>query len=79
MKPRKGIPIRKRREKLHLNCNLYNERLDCNLTLKALSDQVGLDVSLLHRAESGGHINLTSALRLARFYGKTVDEIWRLA
>ncbi len=47
------------------------------LTLKQISQRTGLSVSTLHEIEKHEReVTLTTAFRLAYFYGMPVDEIW---
>ena len=46
------------------------------LSFRKLQSHTGLSLSVLHRAETDGGINLAHAVRLARFYRLPVERIW---
>lgn len=53
-------------------------RTQRGLTLKQISERTGLSVSTLHEIEKHEReVTLTTALKLACFYGLPVAEIWR--
>jgi putative transcriptional regulator len=53
-------------------------RTQRGLTLKKISEGTGLAISTLHEIEKHERdVTLTTAFRLARFYGMPVAEIWR--
>lgn len=54
---------------------LRNQR---GLTLKQISDRIGLAISTLHEIEKHEReVTLTTAFRLAHFYRMPVAEIWQ--
>jgi len=46
------------------------------LSFRKLQSHTGLSLSVLHRAEKAGGINLAHAVHLARFYRLPVERIW---
>lgn len=66
-KPRRRYPFRTR---------LREYRHDLGLTLKDVAGRVGLTISHVSLAEKGGAVSLKVAFRLARFYGKKIDDLW---
>jgi transcriptional regulator with XRE-family HTH domain len=53
-------------------------RKEHGLTLEQLSQATGLNPSTLHANEAGGRdISLANALRLACFYGLSLEDVWR--
>lgn len=58
---------------------LRSMRLNSGLTFSELSEHTGLNQSTLCRAEAGLTIELVTALKIARFFEKPVEEIWQPA
>ncbi len=53
-------------------------RTQRGLTLRQISERTGLAISTLHQIEKcEREVTLTTAFRLARFYGMSVAEIWQ--
>jgi ribosome-binding protein aMBF1 (putative translation factor) len=58
-------------------CGVKDEREAEGLSLRELSAQVpGLNVTKLRRIEAGGEVPLSMAVKLARFFGTTVEGLW---
>ena len=55
---------------------LADLRHTLNLTAKEAADGVGMQYQVYRRAESGMNLYLTTAYAIARFYGRTVEELW---
>jgi DNA-binding XRE family transcriptional regulator len=73
--PRNVVAVRKR----VWGCRVrgYRERL--NLSLRDVARAVGLSVTALHQIEHGTDPQLTTARRLAVFFGCTEQELWPAA
>jgi DNA-binding XRE family transcriptional regulator len=52
-------------------------RLELGLSLKAVGEEIGMTQAGLWNIEHGTDPMLTSARKIAKFFGKTVDEIWK--
>lgn len=53
-------------------------RAQRGLTLKQISDSTGLSISTLHAVEKQEReVTLSTAFKLAHFYGLSVADIWR--
>ena len=59
-----------------LKCTVRKEREHLGLTLRDVSRNVGLSIMGLCYIENGCNTQLTTALRIAEFFGKTVEELW---
>jgi len=57
-------------------CNVREIRDHLNLSLTDVAIAVGLSVTCLSQVERGGDLVLTTARRLAEFFGRTTDELW---
>lgn len=67
-KPPPGKPIMK--------CTMRLVRMSLHLSLRDVSEEIGMAVANIHRIELGGEVQLTTARKLAKFYGKSIDELW---
>jgi DNA-binding XRE family transcriptional regulator len=59
-----------------LKCNLREIREALNLSLNVVAAALNLSVSGLFAIEHGRDTQMTTAKKLAKFYGKTLEEIW---
>lgn len=75
-RPRRNVS--EKWENVPLKCTLRIIREKLNLSLRDVADAVGLSVSGMHAIEHGRDVQMTTALRLAEFYGVDVNEIWKL-
>jgi DNA-binding XRE family transcriptional regulator len=66
-------PVRKR----VWNCSLRAVRQSLSLAIHEVAKATGMSVAGLSEIERGTDPMLSSATKLAAFYGKTVDELWR--
>lgn len=57
-------------------CLVGDVRVALRLTLKDVAAATGLSVACLWEVEQGSDPQLTTARRLAAFFGKTVEEVW---
>jgi len=48
-----------------------------NLTQRDVSTGSGVNIATVADAEVGFQVNLTTALKLAAFYGKSIEELWQ--
>lgn len=55
---------------------LVDRRLDLGLSILAAATQMGVEYKTLQRAENGLRIWVSSAKKIADFYGLRVTEIW---
>jgi hypothetical protein len=76
------IASRKKRPKTRIepakvfDCYLKEIRLDMFLTLADVSKS-GVDMATIARAEGGAEIKLSNAIRLAAFFQRPVEQIWK--
>lgn len=60
------------------DCKIRVERERLKLTLDDVAEAVGITKSGLSKVERGSDPMLTTATKLATFYGMTIDQLWRL-
>jgi DNA-binding XRE family transcriptional regulator len=89
MTPAEDLAKRKRRQRPPRNkskktgrvvtweCRLTTMRDELNLSLRDVATAVGMSVAALHQIEHGTDPMLTTARKLAEFFGTTVEQIWR--
>lgn len=77
---RRGRPDGRHVTDAALECSMRTMRRLFNppLTLADVADHTGVSVPTLSRIERGASVSLVEALRLARFYEKPIEEIWKL-
>lgn len=59
---------------LTVNCRKFRQEL--RLTLEDVGQAAGISMTTVCRIEAGDDPLLSTAKKLAKFFGKTVDEIW---
>lgn len=59
------------------NNGLREIREALRLSLRDAAKAIGLSVNSYWHIENGGDLVLTNAVRIAAFYGKRTDEIWK--
>jgi DNA-binding XRE family transcriptional regulator len=64
-------------QKIVLNCSMRELRHSMNLTIRDV-ERSGVDKSTIHRAERGFEVHLSHAIQLARFFQKSIEEIWQI-
>lgn len=57
-------------------CKIKELRLALGLTQLAVAEAVGTKGPTINDAESGREIHLSLAIKIAAFFGKSVEEIW---
>ena len=72
-KPRASNPQPK---KVVLRCRLRESREALRLSIADVAKACGMSVSGLWQIEMGGDPQMTTARKLAKFFGKTTDELW---
>lgn len=75
-KREKKQPSRKR-GRIALACGVAALRKTLGLSNGEVAESVGVSAQTLYVMEHGGEIRLTIALKVAAFYGKTIEELWR--
>jgi DNA-binding XRE family transcriptional regulator len=70
--PRNSVPLKK----AAWVCLARKARESLRLSLEVTAKAVGLSKVGLWQIEHGGDPQLTSARRIATFFGKTVEELW---
>lgn len=55
--------------------NLKDLRQRRRLSLREASGEMGVAVSVLHRAERGGIVSLSNAVKIAGYYGVAVADL----
>lgn len=58
------------------NCTARQIRLSLGLTLRDAAEAMELSQACLCDVERGSETTLTTARKMATFYGRTIDEIW---
>lgn len=71
--PKKQLSLR--RDRVHETL-LKQIRCELGLTLKQVAAKAGMAASTIFEAESGCEVKLVVARKFAKFYGKSVDELW---
>lgn len=51
-------------------------RKEKGMTIKTMSEQLGLHINQYCRYENGGNLRLDVAFRIAKYFGVTVEDIW---
>ena len=59
------------------DCRLRQLRESLRLSLRDVARAVGLSVTALHQIEHGSDPMLTTAAKLAAFFGKDIGDLWR--
>lgn len=59
-----------------LYCRLRAVREGLGLTLRDVGAATGVHHGVLSRWERGGDATVSLALKVARFFGKSVEELW---
>ncbi len=57
-------------------CQISNLRSNLGLTLRDIEEKTGVSSAVLSTIEHGTDPQLTTARTIARFFGKTVEDIW---
>lgn len=65
----------KRRPRVHTP-RLKERRLALGLTQREVAAGCGVSDPIICEAERGREILLTTALKIARFFGATIEELW---
>ena len=60
------------------NCTLSEERQRLRLALSDVAKAVGMSITGVFQIEKGCEPSLKSAVKIAAFFGKSVDEMWTL-
>lgn len=73
-KPRRTSPDRKYPWK----CGIRDERKKLGLSSQDVAKAVGISQACLIAIERGSGPNLSTAMRLAAFFGRTVEQLWEM-
>jgi transcriptional regulator with XRE-family HTH domain len=69
-----------RRRKLDIeaewDCKIRGLRESLGLSMLDVTNATGIQPSSQSLAERGKDLNLSTAYKLAKFYGKTIEELW---
>jgi transcriptional regulator with XRE-family HTH domain len=69
-----------KRQKIHVesewNCKIRELRESLGLSMQEVTKATGIQPSSQSLAERGKDLNLSTAYKLAKFYGKTIEELW---
>lgn len=68
--------MRRSYQKLH--CSVRERRQADGLTLQQVADGADVSLTTIARMEIGGQVTLSNALRVARWFGLPVEELWKL-
>lgn len=67
----------KRTDRIYpLTCSMRARRNKLGLTLRDVGEAVGMSAAGLSVIEHGAETQMTTAIKLARFFGCKVEEIW---
>ncbi len=58
-------------------CRVREVREGLNLSRAAVGGELGFTAAFLTNVERGVGINLTTALKIAAFFGRPVEELWQ--
>ena len=58
-------------------CSVREERERLHLSIREVAATVGISTTVYACVEHGGEVKLTAAWKLAEFFGKPIDELWR--
>lgn len=77
-RPRKREPrnLKPYKRKVSWNCRCRDVRMDLRLSFDEVVKALKLSRTAYWQIEKGGDPMLTTALRIAAFYGKPVTELW---
>ena len=76
-KPPRRAPGSKRQPQPRVwKCLARQARLSLRLSIRDVAPEVGLSVTGLWQVEHGTDPQLTTARRIAAFYGRAVEELW---
>lgn len=70
--PRNGTPLRK----VVWTCRIREFREALRISMRDVAAAVGRSLAGLHVIEMGSDPMLTTARRLAEFFGKSIEELW---
>ena len=70
--PRNHVPTRR----VVWSCQIRELREALRMSIRDTAQAVGMSVSALWQIEMGGDLVLTTARKLAEFFGRTTDELW---
>lgn len=57
-------------------CHLRERRRALKISLRDVSKNIGIAMSVISNAERGFEVGLRTAYKLAVFYGAAVEELW---
>ena len=60
-------------------CKLAEFRATLGITQPDMAKKIGMSASSLWKIEQGTDVKLTTARKIAKAYGKTIEEIWPMA
>lgn len=64
------------RKRVWKNPKLREVRVLIGLKQASVAKAVGLSYAIYNFVEQGGDVRLTTAARIARFFGRTIEELW---
>ena len=75
-KPWRREPRNKARRYGRWDCRVRAAREELRLSLRTVAEHLGYSVTALHQIEHGGDPMLSTARKIADFFGKPVEELW---
>lgn len=63
---------------LGMVCRLHSLRTALGLSVKDVAEATNINAAFVARVEGGGNTSVAVAIKLSRFFGKRVEEIWTL-
>lgn len=61
-----------------LVCHVRAVRESLNLSMRDVALAIKMSIAGLHAIEHGGDVQMTTACKIAAFFGKTIDELWEV-
>lgn len=59
-----------------IDCKVRDLRHSLGLSTQAAAQGCGMSIANFNRVERGGDVQMTSAKKLAAFFGKPIEELW---
>lgn len=71
--PRNALPIKNK----VLKCNVRKVREAANVSLLTMADAIGMSPAGVSAIEHGNDVQMSSAMKIARFLRVSVSELWK--
>ena len=64
--------------KVVFDCSVRTRRLEYGLSIRDVAEQIGMTISGIHSIEHGTDPQLSTAYKLAAFFGAKIDDLWSM-